>query len=49
MQQAIPEKLGIIAGSGAYPRLLATGAKKQGVAQVVAVAFRGETDAKIEK
>ena len=49
MHQAIPEKLGIIAGRGAYPRLLAEGARKQGVRQVVAVAFRGETDPKIEK
>lgn len=44
MNQAIPEKLGIIAGRGAYPHLLAEGAKKQGVRQIVAVAFRGETD-----
>ena len=49
MNQAIPEKLGIIAGRGAYPRLLAEGARKQGVRQVVAVAFRGETDPGIEK
>jgi len=49
MTEAIPEKLGIIAGHGAYPRLLAEGARKQGVRQVVAVAFRGETDPKIEK
>jgi len=49
MNQAIPEKLGIIAGRGAYPRLLAEGARKQGVRQIVAVAFRGETDPVIEK
>jgi len=49
MTEAIPEKLGIIAGRGAYPRLLAEGARKQGVRQVVAVAFRGETDHRIEK
>ncbi|MBU4212494.1 MAG: UDP-2,3-diacylglucosamine diphosphatase LpxI [Kiritimatiellae bacterium] len=49
MTEAIPEKLGIIAGRGAYPRLLAEGARKQGVRQVVAVAFRGETDPGIEK
>ena len=49
MNQAIPEKLGIIAGRGAYPRLLAEGARKQGVRQIVAVAFRGETDPGIEK
>lgn len=49
MTEAIPEKLGIIAGRGAYPRLLAEGARKQGVRQIVAVAFRGETDPRIEK
>lgn len=49
MNQTIPEKLGIIAGRGVYPRLVACGAKKQGVKQVVAVAFRGETDPAIEK
>lgn len=49
MNQAIPERLGIIAGRGAYPRLLAEGARKQGVRQIVAVAFRGETDPGIEK
>ena len=49
MNQAIPEKLGIIAGRGAYPRLMAEGAKKQNVRLVIAVAFRGETDRVIEK
>ncbi len=44
MDQAIPEKLGIIAGRGAYPRILAEGARKQGVRQIMTVAFRGETD-----
>lgn len=47
--QTIPEKLGIIAGRGAYPRLLASGARKQGVRQIMAVAFRGETDPVIAK
>lgn len=41
---ARPEELGIIAGSGAYPRLLAESAKKQGVRRVHAVCFTGETD-----
>ncbi len=49
MTEAIPEKLGIIAGRGAYPLLLAQGARKQGVRQIVVVAFRGETDAVIER
>ena len=49
MTDTAPEKLGIIAGRGAYPLLLAEGARKQGVRQVVAVAFRGETDPAIAK
>lgn len=49
MNQTIPEKLGIIAGRDAYPRLLAEGARKQGVRHIFAVAFRGETDPVIEK
>jgi len=49
MTETLPKKLGIIAGRGAYPRLLASGARKQGVQQIVAVAFRGETDPVIEK
>jgi len=46
---AIPELLGLIAGKGVYPQLVAAGAKKRGVRKVVAVAFRGETDRAIEK
>ena len=38
------EELGIIAGKGAYPRILAESARRQGVRRLVAVAFRGETD-----
>jgi len=44
MDADIPETLGLIAGRGAYPRLLAAGARRQGVRRIVAVAFRGETD-----
>lgn len=44
----IPESLGLIAGKGVYPLLLAQSAKTQGVKRVVAVAFRRETDAAIE-
>ncbi len=40
----IPEKLVIIAGRGAYPRLLAESARAQGVRHIAAVAFKGETD-----
>jgi DUF1009 family protein len=45
----VPASLGIIAGNGAYPRVLAESARKQGVRRIVAVAFRGETDRAIEK
>jgi DUF1009 family protein len=39
-----PDILGIIAGNGAYPRLLADSARKAGVRKIVATAFTGETD-----
>jgi UDP-2,3-diacylglucosamine hydrolase len=39
-----PETLGIIAGNGVYPRLLADAAKRAGVKRVVAAAFTDETD-----
>jgi len=38
------DALGIIAGNGVYPRLLADSARKAGVKKIVAVAFTGETD-----
>jgi len=41
--------LGIIAGKGNYPLLLAESARKQGVEELYAVAFRRETDPAIEK
>ena len=47
MDQPVPEALGIIAGKGAYPLLLAESARKQGVGRVFVVAFRGETDCRI--
>ena len=37
------EALGIIAGNGDFPRILATAARAQGAARIVAVAFEGET------
>lgn len=40
----IPEALGIIAGNGVYPRLLADSARKSGVKKMVAAAFTSETD-----
>jgi hypothetical protein len=49
MATEVPEALGIIAGNGAYPRVLAESARKQGVRRLFAVAFRGETDRAIEK
>ena len=36
--------LGIIAGNGVYPRLLADGARKTGVKKIIAAAFTNETD-----
>jgi DUF1009 family protein len=44
----LPTEIAIIAGKGAYPRLLAESAHKQGVKRIVAVAFRKETDRIIE-
>ena len=38
------ETLGIIAGNGVYPRLLADGARQAGVKRIVAAAFTDETD-----
>jgi UDP-2,3-diacylglucosamine hydrolase len=39
-----PENLGIIAGNGVYPRLIADAARKAGVKKIVAAAFTDETD-----
>ena len=41
---AKPETLGIIAGNGVYPRLLADAARRAGVKRIVATAFTDETD-----
>ena len=40
----VPDALGIIAGNGVYPRLLAEAARQAGVKRLVAAAFTGETD-----
>jgi hypothetical protein len=40
----IPDALGIIAGNGVYPRLLADAARRAGVERIVAAAFTDETD-----
>lgn len=42
------KSLGIIAGNGTYPLLLATEARKRGVERIVVVAFEGETKREIE-
>jgi UDP-2,3-diacylglucosamine hydrolase len=39
-----PEVLGIIAGNGVYPRLLACSARRAGVKRIAAAAFTSETD-----
>jgi DUF1009 family protein len=39
-----PDVLGIIAGNGVYPRVLAESARKSGVKKIAAAAFSGETD-----
>jgi DUF1009 family protein len=39
-----PDTLGIIAGSGVYPLLLAEAARASGAKRIVAAAFTGETD-----
>ncbi|MEP6602669.1 MAG: UDP-2,3-diacylglucosamine diphosphatase LpxI [Spartobacteria bacterium] len=44
MQTNPPEILGVIAGNGVYPRLLAESARKAGVKRIVAAAFTNETD-----
>ena len=42
--KAPPDTLGIIAGNGVYPRLLADAARKAGVNKIIAAAFANETD-----
>jgi UDP-2,3-diacylglucosamine hydrolase len=41
--------LGIIAGNGVYPRLVADSARKAGVKKIVAASFTGETDPALDK
>ena len=43
------DHLGIIAGNGIYPQVLAKAARSAGVTRISAVAFNGETDSKIGK
>jgi len=44
---ATPDTLGIIAGNGVYPRLLADAARRAGVKRIVAAAFTDETDERL--
>jgi UDP-2,3-diacylglucosamine hydrolase len=44
LAQPPPQILGIIAGNGVYPRLLADAARKAGAKKIIAAAFTGETD-----
>src|SRR4029079_10919867 len=45
----VPDPLGIIAGNGVYPRLLAEGARRSGIEKIVAAAFTDETDPALER
>ncbi len=49
MAQPPLHALGIIAGNGVYPRLLADGARRAGVEKIVATAFTNETDPVLER
>jgi DUF1009 family protein len=49
LAQASLDALGIIAGNGVYPRLLADSARKAGVKKIAAAAFAGETDPALEQ
>ena len=49
ISRELPERLGIIAGNGVYPRLLADGARRAGVTKIVAAAFTDETDPTLEQ
>jgi DUF1009 family protein len=46
---APPQILGIIAGNGVYPRLLADAAQKASVKKIIAAAFTGETDPELKQ
>ncbi|MEP6699373.1 MAG: UDP-2,3-diacylglucosamine diphosphatase LpxI [Verrucomicrobiota bacterium] len=45
----VPDVLGIIAGNGVYPLLLADAARRAGVKKIVAAAFGDETDDQISR
>lgn len=45
----IPQRLGLIAGKGAYPLMLAESAKRGGVEHLFVAAFKGETERSITR
>jgi UDP-2,3-diacylglucosamine hydrolase len=49
ISREVPQKLGIIAGNGVYPRLIADGARQAGVKKIVAAAFTNETHPVLEQ
>jgi UDP-2,3-diacylglucosamine hydrolase len=49
LAQAPLHTLGIIAGNGVYPQLLADSARKAGVKKIIAAAFSNETDPALEQ
>ena len=49
MSESPIKELGIIAGRGVYPRVLAESARAQGVERIFVVAFKKETDRVIER
>jgi DUF1009 family protein len=49
LAQAPLKVLGIIAGNGVYPQLLADAARKAGVTKIIAAAFTGETDPALDQ
>src|SRR5262245_7184404 len=48
ISREVPQKFGIIAGNGVYPRLLAEAARKAGVTKIIAACFTDETDPVLE-
>ena len=49
ISREVPQNLGIIAGNGVYPRLLADAARRSGIEKIVAAAFTDETDPALER
>ena len=49
LAQALLHVLGMVAGNGVYPRLLADSARKAGVKKIIAAAFTEETDPTLEQ